>query len=130
MHYWRSAPTLRVSYGHRQQTKSNDMANDSSKTASAVDVSSTRLLGGMLDSMEKSGNMFRGERAAIEQALSAGDRYGYGNVISWLMTKWAVNLRDKWGMDEKTAISATKMSPYPLPPNGAGERQPAENQKP
>ena len=60
------------------------------------------------------------ERHNINRALDAGEAYGYGNVISWLMTEWAVNLRDKWGMDENTAIRATRMSPYPLPPNAAG----------
>lgn len=59
------------------------------------------------------------ERHNINRALDAGEAYGYGNVISWLMTEWAVNLRDKWGMDEKTAIRATQMSPYPLPPNSS-----------
>jgi len=57
------------------------------------------------------------ERHNINRALDAGAAYGYGNVISWLMTEWAVNLRDKWGLDEQTAIRATKMTPYPLPPN-------------
>lgn len=58
------------------------------------------------------------EREAVTQALDAGQSHGYGNVIAWLMTEWAVILRDKWKLPEDTAIEAVSgRTPYPLPPN-------------
>lgn len=101
--------------------KENDMneANDNSQTASvetecAKGHSDQRLVRRLVENHPQ---LSPRERHNIIRALDAGEAYGYGNVISWLMTEWAVNLRDKWGMDEKTAIRATQMSPYPLPPN-------------
>lgn len=58
------------------------------------------------------------EKAAIEQALNAGEQFGYGNVMAWLATEWAVNLRDKWNLPDLVAIDAvSNRGPYPLPPN-------------
>lgn len=56
------------------------------------------------------------EKAAIAAALRAGAQFGYGNVIAWLQTAWATSLRDNHGLDEATAIRATAVSPYRLPP--------------
>jgi hypothetical protein len=53
------------------------------------------------------------ENAAIVDVLSAGERFGYGNMISWLQTAWAVHLV-RGGMDEKTARLASGGSGYPL----------------
>lgn len=88
------------------------VCNCVSATQSAV--SSTQLVRRLVENHPQ---LSPRERHNINRALDAGAAYGYGNVISWLMTEWAVNLRDKWGMDEQTAIRATQMSPYPLPPN-------------
>jgi hypothetical protein len=30
----------------------------------------------------------KSEEQAINQVLEAGDRYGYGNMLSWLATAW------------------------------------------
>ena len=58
------------------------------------------------------------EKAAIERALDAGAQYGYGNVMTWLATEWAVHLRDKWNLPESVAIEAVSgRGPYPLPQN-------------
>lgn len=58
------------------------------------------------------------EKAAIEQALNAGEQFGYGNVMAWMATEWAVNLRDKWNLPDIAAIEAvSNRGPYPLPPN-------------
>lgn len=56
------------------------------------------------------------EKEAIFAALEAGECFGYGNVIAWLRTTWAVKLRDNYGLDEETAIASTVSSPYQLPP--------------
>lgn len=62
------------------------------------------------------------EKAAIKRALDAGAQYGYGNMMAWLATEWAVNLRDKWNIPESEAIEAVSgRGPYPLPPNAGGE---------
>ena len=58
------------------------------------------------------------ERHNIRRALDAGRAYGYGNVMAWLATEWAVTLRDEHGLSEETAIMAvSNRSPYALPPN-------------
>jgi hypothetical protein len=63
------------------------------------------------------------EKAAIERALDAGARYGYGNVMAWLATEWACSLRDDWGLPEKVAIEAASgRGPYPLPSNASLDR--------
>ena len=63
------------------------------------------------------------ERQAIKLALDMGARYGYGNVIAWLATEWAVMLRDKSGMSEAGAIAAVNCrGPYTLP-RRTGEKE-------
>lgn len=54
------------------------------------------------------------EKQAIVDAIVIAERFGYGNIISWLQTAWATKLRDQ-GIPEKAAAEATKMSPHPLP---------------
>lgn len=54
----------------------------------------------------------------INRALDAGAAYGYGNVMAWLATEWAVKLRDEHGLSEQSAIAAvSNRTPYALPPN-------------
>jgi hypothetical protein len=54
----------------------------------------------------------------IRRALDAGEAYGYGNIIAWLATAWAVKLRDESGLSEADAIEAVShRTPYALPPN-------------
>lgn len=56
------------------------------------------------------------EKDAIETALNVGAMYGYGNVMAWLATEWACDLRDRCGMKEETAIaSVSGRGPYSLP---------------
>jgi hypothetical protein len=58
------------------------------------------------------------EKAAVEQALNAGEQFGYGNVMAWLATEWAVCLRDKWNLPDFVAVDAVShRGPYQLPPN-------------
>lgn len=55
------------------------------------------------------------ERKTILKVLSAGEDYGYGNMMAWLAMAWAVKLRDQ-GMSEKAAIDAvSNRTPYRLP---------------
>jgi len=57
-----------------------------------------------------------GEKQAVTAALDAGTAYGYGNVMAWLATEWAVKLRDNHGLSEAAAIDAVSgRSPYGLP---------------
>jgi hypothetical protein len=57
------------------------------------------------------------EKSAILSALQAGNMFGYGNVMAWLATAWACDLRDEWAFPEKNAVDAVSCrSPYPLPP--------------
>lgn len=56
------------------------------------------------------------EKDSIQSALDVGKLYGYGNVIAWLATEWACNLRDVSGLPESVAIEAVSgRGPYPLP---------------
>lgn len=58
------------------------------------------------------------ERHNIRRALDAARVYGYGNVMAWIATEWAVKLRDEHGLSEETAILAvSNRTPYTLPPN-------------
>lgn len=55
------------------------------------------------------------EKTDILNALEIADRNGYGNIMAWLGTAWAVKLRDQ-GITEKAAIDAVShRTPYPLP---------------
>jgi hypothetical protein len=57
------------------------------------------------------------EYGAIASTIKAGERFGYGNIMAWLATAWAMKLRDEEGLSEKAAIDAVSgRGPYPLPP--------------
>jgi len=57
-----------------------------------------------------------GERVAIISTLEAGKAYGYGNLMAWLATAWAVELRDFEGFSEAAAIATVSgRGPYQLP---------------
>lgn len=57
------------------------------------------------------------ELMAIHHALQAGRDYGYGNIMAWLATEWAVKLRDESNIPENVAKDAvSNRRPYPLPP--------------
>ena len=56
------------------------------------------------------------EKASISFCIEAGRTFGYGNMIAWLSTAWAVELRDTWGFDEEMAGKAALGHNYPLPP--------------
>ena len=89
-----------------------------SKPPAIPPLSSSDLLGGMLDSMQAHGNLLPDERRAIEKTISSGEQYGFGNLMAWLATAWALRLRDCHGLPEKVAIEAVSgRTPYPLPPN-------------
>lgn len=61
--------------------------------------------------------MSQQELRAICRTLTDAEQYGYGNLIAWLATAWALNLRDEEGLDEKTATAqVSNRTPYPLPP--------------
>ena len=54
----------------------------------------------------------------MHSVLTAGENYGYGNMISWLATAWAYELREG-GLPEKVAIEhVSHRSPYKLPQKG------------
>ena len=53
------------------------------------------------------------ERQAIMEALDAGARWGYGNLISYLQTAWRLRLMDAHGMDEAAARLAAGGVGYP-----------------
>lgn len=56
------------------------------------------------------------EATAVHSALRAGAQFGYGNMIAWLATAWAVDLRDADGVSAEAAIAVvSNRSPYPLP---------------
>jgi hypothetical protein len=60
--------------------------------------------------------LFPNEVKAIASVIDAARQYGFGNLIAWLQTAWALELR-KEGLSDTTAIEATSnRSPYPLPP--------------
>ncbi len=56
------------------------------------------------------------EEKAIGDVIKAGEDYGYGNMMAWLATAWAVKLRDANNFKEKDAIDfVSNRGPYPLP---------------
>lgn len=58
------------------------------------------------------------EKIAVLDALTAADQYGYGNLMAWIATGWAVKLRDSEGFTEKQAIECvSNRGPYALPPS-------------
>lgn len=54
------------------------------------------------------------ERKAIKQALEAGARHGYGNLIAHLQTAWARYLVNVYKMDEASAREASGGDGYPF----------------
>lgn len=74
------------------------------------------LIDGSLRAMgHEPGFISAAEREAIRDVLMAGEKHGFGNMISWLATGWAAMLRAN-GLDEKSAIAqASNRSGYPLP---------------
>ena len=52
------------------------------------------------------------EQQAIKQVVTAGETFGYGNMISHLKSAWAKMLRDKYGVVEPEAHSDT--AGYPI----------------
>lgn len=53
---------------------------------------------------------------AIIEAITIADEYGYGNVMAWVATAWAVKMRDEDGVSEALAIAVvSNRMPYPLP---------------
>ena len=92
-----------------------DAVTEQDKGRCALAPGSESLITAMLESQPQIGAR---ERHNIRRALDAGRAYGYGNVMAWLATEWAVNLRDAHGLSEETAIMAvSNRGPYPLPPN-------------
>lgn len=55
------------------------------------------------------------ENAAVRMVLAAGARHGYGTLIAPLRHAWALMLMQQYSLDEKTAIAATIVEPWPLP---------------
>ena len=52
---------------------------------------------------------FPGERKAVEQVLSFGKKYGYGNLIVRLKCAWALQLMDS-GLPLKAALGGALMT--------------------
>ena len=60
--------------------------------------------------------LFPGEQEAVERALEAGRRFGYGNLIAHLKKAWIESLmRQGLGQDAATMITEDR-SPYPVEP--------------
>lgn len=76
------------------------------------------ILGPVFEMVSDCPHMSVPEKHAINNAIRAGDAYGYGNLMAWLATAWAVRLRDDPAhpMPEKVAIEAVSgRGPYSLP---------------
>lgn len=55
-------------------------------------------------------------KLAIMEAIMIADEYGYGNIMAWVATAWAVKMRDEDGVSEALAIAlVSNRMPYPLP---------------
>lgn len=60
------------------------------------------------------------ERAKIKQALAVADAHGYGNLMAWIATEWALKLEDQ-GLTLETAIDAvSERGPYHIRGQGNG----------
>lgn len=79
-------------------------------------MNASALLDSMLSTHFKHVPIPMAEKVAIQATIEAGESHGFGNLISWLATAWAVRLREG-GMKEKDAIAAVSNcgNPYPLP---------------
>ena len=57
--------------------------------------------------------LFAGEEEAIKQALDAGGKFGYGNMIAHLKKAWAEQLLQN-GLPLEAAVEAADTSAYPI----------------
>lgn len=60
------------------------------------------------------------EVVAVETVCRLGNEFGYGNLIGWLSTAWAMLLIKTYGIEESIAREAVHGTPYPLPPKVLG----------
>jgi hypothetical protein len=68
------------------------------------------------ESMAKMGHtLHSAEVEVIRTVCQSGAAVGYGNLINWLSTAWAVSLVTKWGMTEEQARRGALGHGYPLP---------------
>ena len=58
--------------------------------------------------------IFPGEDRAVQAALTAGAKYGYGNLIAHLKRAWAMMLMQRYGFSEADALKAADTSAYPI----------------
>jgi hypothetical protein len=69
-----------------------------------------------LGQLAESGRLLNGEQQAIAEVLRLSELYGHGNLMAWIATSWAENLKEKHGMSEKAAIHAvSNRTPYRIP---------------
>ena len=54
------------------------------------------------------------EQDAIRTVLRLGARFGYGNLMAHLATRWAETLMTDYGMDEASARAASLHPGYPF----------------
>lgn len=75
------------------------------------------------DSLAKMGHTVgTAELAAIRTVCAHGAQFGYGNLIGWLSTAWAVTLMRKYGMTEEQARAGAFGHGYPLPTTTGGRK--------
>lgn len=58
--------------------------------------------------------IFPGEDAAVQAALAAGAKYGYGNLIAHLKRAWAMKLMQEYAFPETDALKAADTTAYPI----------------
>jgi hypothetical protein len=56
-------------------------------------------------------NISETERRAILNVCRIGESYGYGNMMSWLMTAWDLDFKPK----RLPPMSPRKVTAYPIP---------------
>lgn len=61
------------------------------------------------------GPLSESEQHAIHEVCAYGATYGYGNMISWLNTAWAIYHVNKMGVTPEAAAKMVHGTPYPLP---------------
>ncbi len=54
------------------------------------------------------------EQHAINETITFGERFGYGNLISHLETAWARKMMDEYDINEKSARAVSGGSGYPF----------------
>lgn len=55
------------------------------------------------------------EVAAIEFVTVHGERHGFGNLMAWLATAWALSLHRGYGIPLEDAQKMTHGTPYSIP---------------